>query len=104
MSNPKLKFVAHDVKVLVRDAQALFNSATKLTGDEAEELRARGMRMLEMALEISHGLHTGTLKSGKEMYAAANGYVKQKPLLALAGAAGLGVLVGSFITRKWTEQ
>jgi hypothetical protein len=38
-----------DVKVLVKDAQALLTAAASLTGVKADELRSRGMELLDRA-------------------------------------------------------
>jgi ElaB/YqjD/DUF883 family membrane-anchored ribosome-binding protein len=38
-----------DVKALVKDAQSLLTAAAALTGNKADELRERGMQMLDRA-------------------------------------------------------
>ncbi|HEY1228296.1 MAG TPA: DUF883 domain-containing protein, partial [Ramlibacter sp.] len=48
--NDKLDDTGADMKTLVRDAQSLLTAAASLTGTKAEELRERGMRMLDAAL------------------------------------------------------
>ena len=48
--NGNLNTVTTDVKTLVKDAQTLLTAAAALTGEKAEEMRGRGMQMLDVAL------------------------------------------------------
>ncbi|PFH04534.1 ElaB/YqjD/DUF883 family membrane-anchored ribosome-binding protein [Collimonas sp. PA-H2] len=100
MLEKNLKAVNRDVKVLVQDAQALFQAAAALTGDKAEELRARAMRLLDSALVAAQEAQTVAVGASKEMADSAEQYVKENPWQALAAAAGVGFLVGVIMTRK----
>lgn len=100
MLESNIKLVSNDVKVLIKDAQALFHSASALTGEKAEDVRIRAMRALDTALVKVQELPANARIVGKEIAASADGYVKEKPWQAIAAAAGVGLLVGMFMGRK----
>ena len=89
-----------DVKTLVRDAQSLLAAAATLTGEKAEELRGRGMEMLDTAMGKASVVQDQALVKGKEMAHTADVYVKDNPWRTIAAAAGVGLLVGVILGRK----
>ena len=100
MLENNLTTVNNDVKTLVKDAQALFSAAAALTGEKAEEVRARGMRSLDAALAKAAEAQAGAIVAGKQMAATADVYVKENPWRTIAAAAGVGLLVGVILGRK----
>lgn len=100
MLESNLKAVDNDVKILVKDAQALFHAAAALTGEKAEEVRNRGMRLLDTALVKAQDAQASALVAGKEMAVSADIYVKENPWRAIAAAAGVGLLAGLILSRK----
>ena len=100
MLENNISTVNHDVNSLVKDAQALFSAAAALTGEKADELRTRGMRMLDSALVKGKEVQASAIVTGKEIAATADGYVKENPWRAIAVAAGVGLLVGVILGRK----
>lgn len=64
MLESNLKAINSDVKILVKDAQALFQAASALTGEQAEEARNRGMRLLDTALVRAQGVQAGAVAAG----------------------------------------
>ncbi len=100
MLESNLHTVNNDVKKLVKDAQALFVAAAALTGDKAEEVRNRGMHLLDAALVKAQDAQTSAIAAGKEMAASADDYVKENPWRAIAAAAGVGLLLGVVLHRK----
>lgn len=64
MLEANIKLVNNDIKVLIKDAQALFQSATALTGEKAEEARMRAMRVLDTALLRAQELQATALVAG----------------------------------------
>lgn len=100
MLEANLKVVNNDMKSLVKDAQALFQAAASLTGDKAEEVRNRGMRMLDTALVKAQDAQASALVAGKEMAASADEYVKENPWRTITAAAGAGLLLGMILSRK----
>ncbi|QNA88560.1 DUF883 domain-containing protein [Massilia sp. Dwa41.01b] len=89
-----------DMKLLVKDAQALLTAAASLTGEKAEELRGRGMELLDRAMgKASHYQGQAKVK-GKELAQTADVYVKDNPWRTVAAAASVGLLVGIYLGRK----
>jgi ElaB/YqjD/DUF883 family membrane-anchored ribosome-binding protein len=95
-----LKVANSDMKTLVKDAQALFQAAAALTGEKAEEIRSRGMRLLDTALVKAQDAQANALVAGKEMAVSADDYVKENPWRAIAAAASVGLLLGVILGRK----
>jgi ElaB/YqjD/DUF883 family membrane-anchored ribosome-binding protein len=98
--NGKLDDAGTDMKTLVKDAQSLLTSAASLTGTKADELRERGMRMLDAALGKSSVYKDQAMVKGKELAKNADVYVKDNPWRTVAVAAGVGLLVGVLLGRK----
>jgi ElaB/YqjD/DUF883 family membrane-anchored ribosome-binding protein len=98
--NGNLGNVQSDVKTLVRDAQALLTAAAALTGEKADEMRARGMQLLDVALGKASQVQGQALVKGKELAHTADVYVKDNPWRTIAAAAGVGLLVGVILGRK----
>ena len=100
MLESNFKAVNHDMNTLVKDAQALFHAAAELTGEKAEELRQRAMRMLDTAMVKGHEAQANALVSGREMASSADDYVKENPWRVIAALAGVGLLAGVLLGRK----
>ena len=100
MLESNLKAVNDDVKKLTKDAQALFQAAADLSGEKAEEMRNRGMRLLDRAVLTAQDAQTSVKVAGKQMADSAESYVKENPWGALVTAAGIGFLLGVIITKK----
>lgn len=94
MLESNIKVINKDMKTLVKDAQALFHAAAALSGDKAEEMHERGIRLLDTALANAQDAQASTLDFGREMAHSANGYVKDNPWRTIAAAAGVGLAVG----------
>ena len=95
-----LKTTRTDMKTLVKDAQELFREATSVTGEKADELRSRGLQMLDSALVKAQEVQTAALETGKELADKTDDYVHENPWRAVAIAGGIGLLVGLLISRK----
>jgi ElaB/YqjD/DUF883 family membrane-anchored ribosome-binding protein len=76
------------------------NAAAALTGEKAEELRSRGMQLLDVALGKAGQVQGQALVKGKELAHTADVYVKDNPWRTIAAAAGVGLLVGVILGRK----
>jgi ElaB/YqjD/DUF883 family membrane-anchored ribosome-binding protein len=98
--NGNMNAVHTDVKTLVKDAQALLTAAAALTGEKAEDMRARGMQLLDVALGKASQVQGQALVKGKELAHSADVYVKDNPWRTIAAAAGVGLLVGVILGRK----
>ncbi len=95
-----VKTVRNDMKTLMKDAQDLFREATSATGEKADELRAKGLGMLETAMTKAQEVQAAALETGKEVVESADDFVKENPWKAVAISAGVGLLVGMLISRK----
>jgi ElaB/YqjD/DUF883 family membrane-anchored ribosome-binding protein len=100
MLETNLKTVRTDMKTLIKDAQDLFREATSVTGVKAEELRARGLTLLDTAMAKAQDVQAVAMEKGKEVADSADVYVRENPWRAVAISAGVGVLVGMLIARK----
>lgn len=89
-----------DVKTLVKDAQTLLTAAAALTGEKAEELRGRGMQMLDVAMGKASQVQNQAMVKGKELAETTDVYVKENPWRTVAVAAGVGLLLGALLGRK----
>ena len=100
MLESNINVVKNDIKTLVTDAQALFNAATELTGEKADDVRKRGMHLLDAALLKAQSVQACAAVSGREITASAYGYVKENPWRTIGLATGFGLLVGVVLGRK----
>jgi ElaB/YqjD/DUF883 family membrane-anchored ribosome-binding protein len=98
--NGSVNDASSDMKALVKDAQALLTAAASLTGNKADELRERGMQMLDVALGKAGKVQDQALVRGKELAHTADVYVKDNPWRTVAVAAGIGLLAGVLLGRK----
>jgi ElaB/YqjD/DUF883 family membrane-anchored ribosome-binding protein len=100
MLENNLKTVRTDLRSLLRDAQDLFREATSSTGMKADDLRERGLALLDNAMVKAQDLQSVALDTSKEVVDTADSYVKDNPWRAVAISAGVGVLLGMMITRR----
>ncbi len=100
MLTSNLKTGRTDMKTLVQDAQDLFREATSATGMKADELRSKGMALLETAMTKAQDVQAAAVETGKELATNADDYVHENPWRAVAVSATIGMLVGLLIARK----
>lgn len=100
MLTSNIKTVRNDMKTLVKDAQELFREASHVTGEKAEELRAKGLVLLDTAMEKAHEVQAVALEKGKAAAKSTDEFVHEHPWKAVAISAGIGVLVGMLISRR----
>jgi ElaB/YqjD/DUF883 family membrane-anchored ribosome-binding protein len=98
--NGKLDDTGTDMQTLVKDAQSLLTAAASLTGVKADELRERGMRLLDAALGKGGEYKDQAVVKSKELARTADVYVKDNPWRTVAVAAGVGLLAGVLLGRK----
>lgn len=97
MLENNLKTVRTDLRSLLRDAQDLFHEATSATGMKAEDLRTRGVDLLDTALVKAQDIQAVALDTSKEVVDSADSYVKENPWRAVAISAGVGIMLGMMI-------
>ena len=95
-----LNTASADMKVLVKDAQALLTAAAAMTGEKADELRARGMELLDRAMGKASQYQGQAVIKSKELAESADVYVKDNPWRTVLAAASVGLLVGIYLGRK----
>jgi len=95
-----LNTTSADMKVLVKDAQSLLSAAASLTGDKADELRSRGMELLDRAMGKASQYQGQAVVKSKELAHTADVYVKDNPWRTVVAAASVGLLVGIVLGRK----
>lgn len=100
MLEPTLKTAKTDMKSLIRDAQDLFREATTTTGVKADELRSKGLGLLDTAIEKAQDAQANAFESGKEFVGTADEYVRDNPWQSIAISAGVGLVLGLLIARK----
>jgi ElaB/YqjD/DUF883 family membrane-anchored ribosome-binding protein len=98
--NGSIKDASQDMKSLVKDAQTMLTAAAALTGEKADDLRGRGMELLDRALGKASQYQGQAVVKGKELAHTADVYVKDNPWRTVAVAAGAGLLVGVILGRK----
>lgn len=100
MLESNIKTVRTDMKALVEDAQELFREAASASGVKAEELRTKGMDLLDTAMDKAQELQAAALDASKDLADSADHYVQANPWKAIAVSAGVGLLLGMLIARK----
>ena len=100
MFESKISSADHELKALVRDAQALFDEATAAGGAKAEELRAQGMKMLDHAIAVAHDLQETAIRKGRKIAHDNDEYVHENPWRAIGIAGVAGLLIGMLIAKR----
>lgn len=100
MLNSNIKTVRSDMNTLVKDAQELFREAGLATGQRAEELRAKGLVLLENAMEKAQELQAIAVEKGKAAAQTTDEFVHEHPWKSVGIAAGVGLVIGMLIARR----
>lgn len=100
MRKSSIRTTRGDIGTLVKDAQDLFHEAALSTGEKAEELRVKGLELLDAAVVKAQNVHTAAIETGKEFAATTDDYVHENPWGAVAVSATIGLLLGLIISRK----
>jgi ElaB/YqjD/DUF883 family membrane-anchored ribosome-binding protein len=100
MLESNIKTVRNDMRTLIKDAQDLFREATSSTGGRAEELREKGLILLDTAMEKAQEVQAAALEASKEVAQTADEFVHQNPWKAVAISSAAGLLVGMLLARK----
>jgi ElaB/YqjD/DUF883 family membrane-anchored ribosome-binding protein len=100
MLTNNIKTVRNDMKTLVKDAQELFREASLATGEKADELRNKGLVMLDAAMEKAQHLQAVAMEKGKVAAQTTDEFVHEQPWKAVGIAAGIGLVVGLLIGRR----
>ncbi|MDB5777279.1 MAG: hypothetical protein JWP38_3412 [Herbaspirillum sp.] len=100
MEQENLKTVRNDVGTLLNEAQDLFREAATATALKADELRTRGMALLEDAATQAQAMRSTVVASGKELVANTDEYVNRNPWRAVAISTAVGLIAGLAVARS----
>jgi ElaB/YqjD/DUF883 family membrane-anchored ribosome-binding protein len=89
-----------DLKVVIRDAEALIKATAAQTGDKIVEVRARAEESLKQAKVRLTAAEEEALKQAREVADATEEYVRENPWQSIGIAAGVGLLIGVLISRR----
>lgn len=92
--------LVEDLKVVMRDAEALIKATSAQTGEKIQEVRARAEESLRQARTRLNAIEDEALQRAREVADATEEYVKENPWQSLGIAAGVGLLVGLLLSRR----
>lgn len=89
-----------DLKSLLMDAQDMFRDATSATGSKADELRNKGLTLLDAAIDKAQDAQSVAVTTSKEFAQSAGEYVRENPWKAVAIVAGAALLASLIVKRR----
>jgi ElaB/YqjD/DUF883 family membrane-anchored ribosome-binding protein len=89
-----------DLTAVIRDAENLLRATAAQTGEKVDEMRARAEESVRMAKERLSGIEEETLKHARVLAGEADEYVRGNPWQAVGIAAGVGLVLGLFMSRR----
>jgi ElaB/YqjD/DUF883 family membrane-anchored ribosome-binding protein len=89
-----------DLKVVIRDAEALIKATAAQTGDKIQEVRSRAEESLARAKVRLNEAEAEAMKQAREVADATEEYVRENPWQSIGIAAGVGLLLGVLIARR----
>jgi ElaB/YqjD/DUF883 family membrane-anchored ribosome-binding protein len=92
--------LVEDLKVVMRDAEALIKATSAQTGEKIQEVRARAEESLRQAQTRLSALEDEALQRAREVADATEEYVRENPWQSVGIAAGVGLLVGLLLSRR----
>ncbi len=92
------KLVA-DVKTVLGDAEDLLRQSAASTGEQAVQLRERGMALLRQGREKAQEIQEKAVAKSKAAARATDDYVHENPWRSIGVAFGVGVAVGLLVNR-----
>ena len=92
--------LVEDLKVVVRDAEALLRATSAQTGEKIQEVRARAEESLRVAKERLTAAEEEALRRAREFADATEEYVRDNPWQSVGIAAGVGLVLGLLISRR----
>jgi ElaB/YqjD/DUF883 family membrane-anchored ribosome-binding protein len=92
--------LVEDLKVVMRDAEALIRATSAQTGEKIQEVRAKAEESLKQARTRLTAMEDEAYQRAREMADATEVYVRENPWQSVGIAAGVGVLVGLLLSRR----
>ena len=99
-ADPSTDKLMEDLKVVMRDAEALIRATSAQTGEKIQEVRARAEESLRQARTRLTAVEDEAYQRAREMADATEGYVRENPWQSIGIAAGVGLLVGMLLSRR----
>jgi len=100
MSDVTTEQLVDDLKVVMRDAEALIRATSAQTGEKIQEVRARAEESLRQAKDRLIEVEEEALRRAREVAEATEEYVRDNPWQSLGIAAGVGLVLGILIARR----
>jgi ElaB/YqjD/DUF883 family membrane-anchored ribosome-binding protein len=98
--NPNTDKLVEDLKVVMRDAEALLRATSAQTGEKIQEVRARAEESLKQARTRLTAMEDEAYQRAREVADATEVYVRENPWQSVGIAAGVGILVGLILSRR----
>jgi ElaB/YqjD/DUF883 family membrane-anchored ribosome-binding protein len=92
------KLVA-DVKTVLGDAEDLLRQSAASTGEQAVQLRERGMALLRQGRERAQEIQEKAVAKSKAAARVTDDYVHENPWRSMGVAFGVGLAVGLLLNR-----
>lgn len=92
--------LVEDLKVVMRDAEALLRATSAQTGEKIQEVRARAEESLKQARTRLTALEDEAYQRARDVADATEGYVRENPWQSIGIAAGIGMLVGLLLSSR----
>jgi ElaB/YqjD/DUF883 family membrane-anchored ribosome-binding protein len=92
--------LVNDLRVVVRDAEALLKATSGEAGEKVTEARARAEQTLREARERLKVAEDDASRRSREMLDDAEIYVRSNPWQAVGVAAGAGLILGLLLGRR----
>ena|SRR5665647_309895 len=104
MSTLNVRVAGSEVRSLITEAERMLNEASSTTGEKAEELKKKGLKLLSSSISKAHELEKLALDSAKAVASSTDNLVHENPwgAIAISGVigAGIGLVLGMALTRK----
>lgn len=91
--------LAHDVRHVLDDVQALLSQAAQATGQQAQDLRSRAGEKLQHAQAQLGALQQRLSERSRATMHATDDWVHAHPWGAVGLGAGVGFLIGLLVSR-----
>jgi ElaB/YqjD/DUF883 family membrane-anchored ribosome-binding protein len=92
--------LVEDLKVVMRDAEALLRATSAQTGEKIQEVRARAEESLRQARTRLTAVEEEAMQRARQYADVTEEYVRTNPWQAVGVAAGVGLLIGLLVSRR----
>jgi len=89
-----------DLRSIVEDVQEIFHEAASTTGEKAEDLRKKGLELLDSSVSKIQDVKSTAVETGKDIAASTDKYLQENLWRTIAISAGIGMLIGIAISRR----